>query len=733
MTIPKINSAHGTDTRNILNRAIDLINAQGKSIQDLVAEGQLTPTQYALLIQAVNGLISKGDVSVYDIDKNLGKLDSTYFSSDFINDLKNGEIDVTNVLDGSITSPKLSSKSVSIDKTDFIETSTNLANTVDMYDKSTIDLETGEVRATSSDSKASQPFSIKPNTSYTIYQSSRRAYYDSGDKFISGTSGNGTFTTPANARIMRITTVVPNGVQLNEGDTLLSYEPYKQPTLSEEIKVDVKIEEGAVTGREVASKTLSAMHVDFIETSNNMINYDSATEGILNNDSGGHQDNAAHRYTDLIKVSPGLTYSYTGVTRFYLFDVSQKYIGTIYGYEGENIHKTVVFDEDVAYISVLVNRIQFDFAQMNVGQMLLPYEKGYKPKLDPNINIGVNKSDVIKRKDQDKFIIDGSLEMEYTARDMEAKTNDSESPITSIRTHEWYALYDDLVTRFPEYVSRTFLGNEDTGLPLYRYDFKPNIPGDDTVETKFPKVIIVSGEHYERVASWTLFASMREMCENWQNDAHIETLRWNAHFIVIPMVNPYGNIQGTRKNSNGVDILRNFPVDWYAYQDPTASNYGGPKPLSEPEAQYVYDVINENKDALYLVDFHNFSTSETTNNSLFLWVTAYSKYGVNVGKTLVGKMSRKWMKERNIFPNGSTEMLGYADHLTGGTPAALLESFGGRGAVFEVGSSFYPEGTYVSGSSLHLTVSVEAFINYLIIMLKNTVEDKNNNVEWLQD
>lgn len=68
MVIPKINSAHGSDTRNIINRAIESINAQGKSVQELVAKGQLTPTQYAKLIQTVNGLISKGGVTLDDLN-----------------------------------------------------------------------------------------------------------------------------------------------------------------------------------------------------------------------------------------------------------------------------------------------------------------------------------------------------------------------------------------------------------------------------------------------------------------------------------------------------------------------------------------------------------------------------------------------------------------------------------------------------------------------------------------
>ena len=71
--LPKINSSHGSETRNIINAAIDSINAQGKSIQDLVAEGQLTPTQYAELLRNVNNLLKNGDVDKYALSESLRK------------------------------------------------------------------------------------------------------------------------------------------------------------------------------------------------------------------------------------------------------------------------------------------------------------------------------------------------------------------------------------------------------------------------------------------------------------------------------------------------------------------------------------------------------------------------------------------------------------------------------------------------------------------------------------
>jgi len=55
---------------------------------------------------------------------------------------------------------------------------------------------------------------------------------------------------------------------------------------------------------------------------------------------------------------------------------------------------------------------------------------------------------------------------------------------------------------------------------------------------------------------------------------------------LIGTVNPDGDRRGQRQNARGVDLNRNWPVNWKR----TARGsryYGGPKPLSEPESKAV--------------------------------------------------------------------------------------------------------------------------------------------------
>ncbi|WP_166626843.1 hypothetical protein [Jeotgalicoccus sp. S0W5] len=113
--------------RNALNELSKSVERQGISIQDLVANGQLTPAQYATLIQTVNGLLKSGEVGYYDLNNSLRSnvdsiadkikkgqvtaddfnkngrlLDSTFFTSDFLAQLNNGTIEATNLLDDSV-------------------------------------------------------------------------------------------------------------------------------------------------------------------------------------------------------------------------------------------------------------------------------------------------------------------------------------------------------------------------------------------------------------------------------------------------------------------------------------------------------------------------------------------------------------------------------------------------------------------------------------------------------
>ena len=224
--IPNIQNAHDPATRNIINAAINSINAQGKSIQDLVAEGQLTPTQYAALIQTVNGLISKGGVTFDDIDINQGKLLPKHASEELLS-MITGDTPINAVpADGAITTKKLANKATTPDKTSFAESTKNLFNKNDITQG--IMLSFG---VESSDSRfvTSGKIHVTPNRDYKRSHNATVNYYREDNTYITGEPNNSnSFNAHQFASYVKVSVRKEDvdSFQLEEGTTTTQYEPY---------------------------------------------------------------------------------------------------------------------------------------------------------------------------------------------------------------------------------------------------------------------------------------------------------------------------------------------------------------------------------------------------------------------------------------------------------------------------------------------------------------------------
>lgn len=66
----------------------------------------------------------------------------------------------------------------------------------------------------------------------------------------------------------------------------------------------------------------------------------------------------------------------------------------------------------------------------------------------------------------------------------------------------------------------------------------------------------------------------------------------DSNLLFIPCLNPDGLALGVRTNSNGVDLNRNFPTENWELTEKNEF-FGGQKPASEVETQFVISVIEK--------------------------------------------------------------------------------------------------------------------------------------------
>ena len=203
---------YGTDTREAIAQALERVyhdasmsgNANmevsmaRKHFKDLATRLDASDSELSSTSSEVKGAKlgystlseSLGNLSVNMINKNLGKLDQTYMSDEFIAQFVDNTQPINTVpADKSVTTQKLAIRAVEPFNTSFFE-----RNSENMIDPSTfvdgyVDID-GNVGATTT-SKVSPFISVKPNTAYRVQA---REPVSGKTVYIAGYTDDGTFT-----------------------------------------------------------------------------------------------------------------------------------------------------------------------------------------------------------------------------------------------------------------------------------------------------------------------------------------------------------------------------------------------------------------------------------------------------------------------------------------------------------------------------------------------------------
>lgn len=148
------------------------------------------------------------DISILQINKNLGKIDETFLSDELIKQIT-GQTPISNILkDRSITTLKLNQGTVYPNNTNFIRTkNVDLLSNSQYISEKAISETTGE-EVTNTAYKVTDFIAVEEGKTYKTNQSNNMAFYNDQKVFVQGTKGgtwSATFTVPSGVKYVRLT------------------------------------------------------------------------------------------------------------------------------------------------------------------------------------------------------------------------------------------------------------------------------------------------------------------------------------------------------------------------------------------------------------------------------------------------------------------------------------------------------------------------------------------------
>lgn len=151
--------------------------------------------------------------------------------------------------------------------------------------------------------------------------------------------------------------------------------------------------------------------------------------------------------------------------------------------------------------------------------------------------------------------------------------------------------------------------------------------------------------------------------------------------LVIPVFNPDGLQNNTRTNANGVDLNRNWPTaNW---TDPSSEDkyYGGPNPLSEPETQWLHQLMTKHPPALVISVHTPYREINIDGPArpIAEQMARHNRYPIteDIGYPTPGSFGTYWGKEGDIpvitleLPDWNEKQQPYAQTWTENEPALL--------------------------------------------------------------
>lgn len=311
-------------------------------------------------------------------------------------------------------------------------------------------------------------------------------------------------------------------------------------------------------------------------------------------------------------------------------------------------------------------------------------------------------------------------------------------PLGLANVNDFYALFDELMALDTTYITKKTIATDvgGSGLNMYAYEFTPtksNDGGPNNLLTN-PKIFITLATHgTEKTGAVCCYEFMNQVVTNWKNNDFLSFIRHNISFVIVPSHNPTGwnasSGTGTRKNYNGVDLNRNYPIGWTLVSDPADATYGGTAPFSEVESQAIRDLLATYDSPFIGIDFHNFFGVDGNPIESYglTWNEASSTFVNQVGQALSRAVTPVIQRKNTDTPQGDNFQVGSTSIITGGgRTAAYMQSLGYYSSTFEVAQYFRYSTGYKANDTNAIRFGTEIFGNYLRLMILHCARDWNN-------
>lgn len=298
---------------NNVNYNFDSIEKILSSLQNatlnLLNDGKLTDAQFQDLQIALNELVKKGDVSVNDINTNLGKIGLSHLSEEVISAIT-GEANVNLIPeDGSVTTNKVADKAIEPNKTNFFFKSKNLFDNTKVTANKKANGSTGEIE-TKSGWYVSSMIPVKVGQTYSKNKPAEIVCYNNNSQYVTS-YGNSTdsIKIPNNVAYIRLNILFENYIdfQLEANTVSTSYEKFG--VFSNDIRVSsTNFENDSIVGEKLSDGSIDKTKTDFIQESNNLFNLENIEYDTVLGLDGSINYSTNYVISGYIEVIEGETY-----------------------------------------------------------------------------------------------------------------------------------------------------------------------------------------------------------------------------------------------------------------------------------------------------------------------------------------------------------------------------------------------------------------------------------------